>query len=380
MFFAMFTPTHNSLTSQVLDDEDDGERRHCLSATLSEDQVASYFNFSSYDSPYDFYYSVMTIDKTWITERDRRSFVFKNGLYNFIEIAKNHLNDEGKTRCPCRRCANSIRSLQDLSTIYNHIHDVGFKESYTVWVHHGEEYYSHSEVESLFVSNTQTVEQNTNEMFDVLDDVIAEQNANEENIAQETTGLDSSYDALFKELNNDEFESEFPGRDLKANFTSWFRNNANTSSSDELMALAHGPLSAISYTACSFPTRTNSGEGGEPSFINDDDDEDEEAYSLDDDEEEEEEEINEDEANDDNDIVDTTYYSMADVSSRHHGGDGGMKIPMVLHIGFIPVASHIEATGRANYIDGWREMHSRNGNIENIHAQNAWVSHLALHL
>ncbi|KAK1430374.1 hypothetical protein QVD17_13057 [Tagetes erecta] len=204
----------------------------------------------------------------------------------------------------------------------------------------------------------------------------------------------------------------------------------------------------------SFPTRTNSGEGGEPSFINDDDDEDEEAYSLDDDEEEEEE-INEDEANDDNDIVDTTYYSMTDVSSRHHGGDGGNEDPhgpsYRVHTGCkssqpkkrrghgknlnlqaewvkngnkpipikfvhstnlfkavgknaskfvrsisneldetapfqitswdqVPKDYKIEATGRANYIDGWREMHSKNGNIENIHAQNAWVSHLALHL
>ncbi|KAK1423448.1 hypothetical protein QVD17_18751 [Tagetes erecta] len=145
----------------------------------------------------------MTIDKTWITERDRRSFVFKNGLYNFIEIAKNHLNNEGKTRCPCKRCANSIRSLQDLSTIYNHIYDVGFRESYTVWVHHGEEYSNDPEIESLFAPNTCTIEQNTNEMFDALDDVMAEQNTNEETTAQERIGLESDYDALFKELNTE---------------------------------------------------------------------------------------------------------------------------------------------------------------------------------
>ncbi|KAD7478319.1 hypothetical protein E3N88_01455 [Mikania micrantha] len=51
-----------------------------------------------------------------------------------------------------------------------------------------------------------------------------------------------------------EFESEFPERDVKTEFSSWFRYKSNTSScissSDELKALAHGPLNAYLYTAC----------------------------------------------------------------------------------------------------------------------------------
>ncbi|KAD5508306.1 hypothetical protein E3N88_16009 [Mikania micrantha] len=57
-----------------------------------------------------------------------------------------------------------------------------------------------------------------------------------------------------------EFESEFPRRDLKTGFSSWFRYKSNMSSSsssslsvelsNELKLLAHGPLNAYVYTAC----------------------------------------------------------------------------------------------------------------------------------
>ncbi|KAM0023501.1 putative Transposase-associated domain-containing protein [Helianthus debilis subsp. tardiflorus] len=144
----------------------------------------------------------MTSDKSWITLRNRRCSEFLNGLDSFMEIASNHVNNEGKAYCPCIRCANSKRLLQELPTIYAHIHDRGFLPSYTTWVNHGEEYANASEIEALWESDTPAPTIN-NELFDVIADVMAAQNVNEENLEEdkdEENTLDPEFDALFKEL------------------------------------------------------------------------------------------------------------------------------------------------------------------------------------
>lgn len=147
----------------------------------------------------------MTINKSWITLRNRTCPEFLNGLNKFMKIAQIHANSEGKAYCPCIRCANSNRLLQELPTIYAHIHDRGFLQSYTTWVYHGEKYPNASEIESIWASNTYTPTTN-NDMFDVLEDVMAEQGTNEENVDEdesEGTCLDPEFDALFNELNTE---------------------------------------------------------------------------------------------------------------------------------------------------------------------------------
>ncbi|KAD4180477.1 hypothetical protein E3N88_29068 [Mikania micrantha] len=140
----------------------------------------------------------MTIDKSWITLGNRNSTAFKEGLLNFIEIAKNHVDSKGKTFSPCRRYVNSIR--HDLNTVYAHIHSRGFLQSYQTWNYHGERYANADKVEALFDSRTHENDTRSLEMFDVIDDVMVEHNANEENTHEDESGLDPEFDALFKEL------------------------------------------------------------------------------------------------------------------------------------------------------------------------------------
>ncbi|KAI3826167.1 hypothetical protein L1987_00212 [Smallanthus sonchifolius] len=80
----------------------------------------------------------MTIDKSWVTLGNRNSPAFLSGLRNFIETAKNHVDGRGRAFCPCSRCCNACR--QDLNTIYGHIHDRGFLQSYQNWIYHGEQH------------------------------------------------------------------------------------------------------------------------------------------------------------------------------------------------------------------------------------------------
>lgn len=89
---------------------------------------------------------------------------------------------------------------QLLSMVYAHIHHHGFLESYTMWDHHGEKhvasylgYYSTPRINTL----------TTTEVFDVIDDVMVEQNTNGENANEEGRGIGPKFDALFKELNTE---------------------------------------------------------------------------------------------------------------------------------------------------------------------------------
>ncbi|XP_076897802.1 uncharacterized protein LOC143551209 [Bidens hawaiensis] len=144
--------------------------------------------------------SVMTTDKSWIRVRNRNDPVFLNGLENFIETAKNHLDSEDKTYCPCKKCVNSHR--HSLTVIKAHIHDKGFQQSYETWIYHGEELPNSPVVDALSGSRKRIVVP-TQEMFDALDDVMAEQNTNEVNIDEDANDLDPEFDALFAEVNTE---------------------------------------------------------------------------------------------------------------------------------------------------------------------------------
>ncbi|KAI3793976.1 hypothetical protein L1987_36600 [Smallanthus sonchifolius] len=147
----------------------------------------------------------MTIDKSWVTLGNQNSPAFLSGLRNFIETAKNHVDGRGRAFCPCSRCCNACR--HDLNTIYGHIHDRGFPQSYQNWIYHGEQHPRVAEIASLFAPRTTPTPPITtttnNEMFDAIDDVMAEQNTNEDNIDEDGTGLDPEFDALFEELNKE---------------------------------------------------------------------------------------------------------------------------------------------------------------------------------
>ncbi|KAD2805775.1 hypothetical protein E3N88_39152 [Mikania micrantha] len=59
----------------------------------------------------------------------------------------------------------------------------------------------------MWASNTHNPPLTNNEMFDALDDVIGEQNTYDENVNEYGDGLDTEFDALFKELNTELYPS-----------------------------------------------------------------------------------------------------------------------------------------------------------------------------
>ena len=77
------------------------------------------------------------MDKGWIRLPNRLSQDYVEGVKSFIEVAKEHLRWDNKTRCPCRDCQNA--RFNDLLTIESHLIRFGFSRSYQRWIFHGEE-------------------------------------------------------------------------------------------------------------------------------------------------------------------------------------------------------------------------------------------------
>ena len=77
----------------------------------------------------------MTIDKSWIHLRRRLSAEYCKGVRTFIELAKNHMDNRGMVRCPCKSCINIY--FQTLKVVEAHIFNKGFDVRYDKWVYYG---------------------------------------------------------------------------------------------------------------------------------------------------------------------------------------------------------------------------------------------------
>ncbi|XP_062100718.1 uncharacterized protein LOC133806640 [Humulus lupulus] len=78
----------------------------------------------------------MTIDKTWVTMRNRKDPAYWEGLQVFMALASKHKDCDGRIFCPCVRCKNT--RLHPLDTVEAHIFTKGFESSYERWTYHGE--------------------------------------------------------------------------------------------------------------------------------------------------------------------------------------------------------------------------------------------------
>ena len=93
------------------------------------------------------------------------------------------------------------RLFETPATVCAHIHDRGFHKHYTIWIHHGEKYPTSRTNDFSHPTTTNTPTRN--EMFDVIDDVMAERNTNEEDLDEGGSSEDHDFDALFEELNTE---------------------------------------------------------------------------------------------------------------------------------------------------------------------------------
>ena len=74
-------------------------------------------------------------NREWISENNRVSLEFRNGVAEFIRLARQQVVN-GKVKCPCKTCNNvKYQTIDDVET---DLYIRGFSPNYKRWFHHGE--------------------------------------------------------------------------------------------------------------------------------------------------------------------------------------------------------------------------------------------------
>ncbi|KAK1415564.1 hypothetical protein QVD17_31347 [Tagetes erecta] len=106
----------------------------------------------------------MSLDKSWLSNPNRRSPEYQQGIDSFVEMAKEHVDKDGNIRCPCTRCYNSV--LIPWVKMDYHLQIWGICRTYKDWIYHGE-----SLIPEVVVVDEVMV---TNDMVGVIEDVMDE--------------------------------------------------------------------------------------------------------------------------------------------------------------------------------------------------------------
>ncbi|KAK9148246.1 hypothetical protein Scep_007003 [Stephania cephalantha] len=112
------------------------------------------------------------MDKSWMSETNRLSKRYVDGVNLFLEFARAHTGSE-VIRCPCRECLNIEEKKFDV--VESHLYAKGISQSYTRWINHGEQIvggYSHDTSEDV-VKEANVVDDDSDgdDIFDILEDV-----------------------------------------------------------------------------------------------------------------------------------------------------------------------------------------------------------------
>lgn len=111
------------------------------------------------------------MDKSWMRISNRLCKEYVDGVKAFVNLAENHLNEEGKTRCPCRNCQNM--ELKSLDDVERHLYRHGMSFSYQRWVFHGEEIDLSSYIQTpSSINDTSHIEEvEDDEMLEMLNEI-----------------------------------------------------------------------------------------------------------------------------------------------------------------------------------------------------------------
>ena len=139
------------------------------------------------------------MDKGWIRLPNRLSQDYVEGVKSFIEVAKEHLRWDNKTRCPCRDCQNA--RFNDLLIIESHLIRFGFSRSYQRWIFHGEEPECPSTGQNEVSIDAEMVNTIDDEVIDALNDACGP--IDKDINLEESTNTHGNFENLFHEANRE---------------------------------------------------------------------------------------------------------------------------------------------------------------------------------
>ena len=133
----------------------------------------------------------MSMDKSWIMIKNRKSPAYMNGVKDFIEHEVNFVDSSGKLQCPCKKCVNM--SFERISVVRVHLLQNGFHQFYTEWIFHSEPFQNP-------INDEPQVEENV-DMKDILNDFMESDDGGNggDGVDERATGSNQYFNDLFTE-------------------------------------------------------------------------------------------------------------------------------------------------------------------------------------
>ncbi|KAK1570474.1 hypothetical protein Q3G72_002476 [Acer saccharum] len=146
------------------------------------------------------------MDRNWIWSRNRLSKEYRDGIQSFTDVARNYLDQDNKTLCPCRDCLNT--SSHNISTLKAHLREYRFSRSYDTWIFHGEQI-DHNNEERNDLGHGVDEDDYVDDYVGMLNDAIGLMDMNVDMGVGESTNeiIDSNND--FPDIEGDKFNDLF---------------------------------------------------------------------------------------------------------------------------------------------------------------------------
>ncbi|KAL5578158.1 hypothetical protein UlMin_019857 [Ulmus minor] len=81
-----------------------------------------------------------------------------------MEMAKNYVNQDGDTQCPCKTCLND--SWYQPNIVELHILMMGFQSTYQTWIHHGESYQHDDSKDETDTESEEDIDEMVHALYD----------------------------------------------------------------------------------------------------------------------------------------------------------------------------------------------------------------------
>ncbi|KAK0572225.1 hypothetical protein LWI29_028116 [Acer saccharum] len=131
------------------------------------------------------------MDKSWMKLSNRFCKAYMDGVSLFIDVAKHHLNEDGKTRCPCRNCLNV--EYKKIDDVIADLYKYGISQSYQRWMYHGEVVDLSENVSNMSTMHNDEVLEEGDGLLEMLHDVGGQIPVGSGSIDDQDEGVESDH-------------------------------------------------------------------------------------------------------------------------------------------------------------------------------------------
>ncbi|KAM3202598.1 hypothetical protein P3L10_030222 [Capsicum annuum] len=149
------------------------------------------------------------MDKSWMSCKDRLSYVYMKGVENFLQFAFKDKKSDDEIPYSCKTCNNILYNTRD--EVENHLIFTEIVKSYTRWLHHGEFAAKKQNTSNNEVRQKNVRREQGEDMFEMINDIVGPK------IMDDCNGINFKHDdasepiSKFSKLLEDVAQQLYPG-------------------------------------------------------------------------------------------------------------------------------------------------------------------------